>query len=55
MLEEAASHAERALELANAYPPGDAATIEAERDRIEELRDPLRIEVELSDAGENEA
>ena len=52
LLCDAATHGERALELAQAYPPGDVATIEEVLADVETLIDPLRIEVELSEAGE---
>jgi len=55
LLTDALAAAERALELAQAYPPGDHSTIEAERDRIKRLLDPLRIEVELTETDRVEA
>lgn len=55
VLTDAKDHGERALELARAYPPGDVASIEAELETIESLLDPLRIEVELTEAEGSEA
>lgn len=50
---EARDHLERALELAESYPPGDAASIRSDMAAIEDTLDPLEITVRLADQTES--
>lgn len=47
LFEDARAHYERALDLAESYPPGDADAIEAELSEIQDAIDPLEIKINL--------